>query len=262
MTLLHAFVLGLIQALTEFFPVSSSAHLKIMKLFLGIEDVQGSVLFDLSCHLGTLIAVLYFLKKEILTILRRDHKKMFLLFIALIPLVPAYFLLKPLREFASKTQDLGYCLLGTAIILFLGHYLRLPRKNQRTSNTALKDALCIGAMQSAALIPGISRSASTIACASVLGWQANEAVRFSFLLSIPTIIGGNMLEIAKMAFCKEGAPIAIPMQGCFIAFITSLIVGLIMVGVAMKILEKGNLRPFAFYCAALGAFALFYFGSV
>lgn len=259
MTHLHAFILGLVQALTEFFPVSSSAHLKLIKFFFGIDEGQGTVLFDLSCHLGTLIAVLYFLKNEIIRILRQDHQKMFLLFVAMIPLIPAYFVLKPLREFASQTQYLGYCLMGTGLILFLGQYIRFESKRPSSSKTKLRDALCIGAMQSAALIPGISRSASTISCASVLGWQANDAVRFSFLLSIPTIIGGNALELTKMALSHESATV-IPFQGCLIAFTTSLIVGLAMVKIAMRILEKGKLKPFAFYCMALGLFALFFIG--
>jgi len=259
MTYLHAFILGLVQALTEFFPVSSSAHLKLAKLFLGIEEGHSTVLFDLSCHLGTLIAVLYFLKNEIIRILREDHQKMFLLFIAMVPLVPAYFLLKPLREFASQTEYLGYCLIGTGAILLLGQTLRFKTKSLSPGKTKFRDALCIGAMQSAALIPGISRSASTISCASALGWQPSDAVRFSFLLSIPTIIGGNALELTKMALSHESAPI-IPMKECVIAFMTSLIVGLAMVKIAIKILDKGKLKPFAYYTTALGLFALVFIG--
>lgn len=260
MTLLQAFILGLVQALTEFFPVSSSAHLKLVKLFFGIEEGQSVVLFDLSCHLGTLIAVLYFLKNEIISLLRRDHKKMLLLFVALLPLIPAYFLLKPLREFASQTQYLGYCLMGTGLILFLGQYIRFYSPRPTSSKTQLRDALCIGAMQSAALIPGISRSASTISCASALGWQANDAVRFSFLLSIPTILGGNALELTKMVFSGDVLP-TVSFQGCMVAFMTSLIAGLLMVKLAMKILEKGKLKPFAYYCTALGLVVLLFIGK-
>ena len=256
MTLFHAFLLGLVQGFTEFFPVSSSAHLKLTKLLLGIKESPDCLLLDLSCHLGTLAAIIYFLRDPITKIWKTDHEKLLELFVALTPLIPAYFLLKPLREFASNTNYLGYCLIATGGILFTGHFCRLRQKQNGHSRSLLQDALCIGAMQSAALIPGISRSGSTIACARILGWQPHEAVRFSFLLSIPTVLGGNALEVTKALVSHEHV-----FQGQWLlyslAFFTSLIVGLTVIKFAMKILEKGNLKPFAYYCTALGLLTLF-----
>jgi undecaprenyl-diphosphatase len=256
MTLFQAFILGLIQAFTEFFPVSSSAHLKLTKILLGIEPKEDLILFDLSCHLGTLIAIIYFFRLEIMEICKDRGKKFLQIFVALLPLIPAYFLLKPVREFASNTAYLGYCLIATGLILFAGHFFKIPRKQNQVAHSKLKDAFCIGMLQSIALIPGISRSGSTIACASILGWEPIHAVRFSFLLSIPTVLGGNTLELTKAYFSHtpvwEGG-----MSMLILGFFTSLIVGLIVIKFAMKILEKGNLRPFAYYCIALGLFTFF-----
>ena len=209
MSLIEAFIFGLLQGLTEFLPVSSSAHIKLAKLFFNIESSESSVLFDLICHVGTLIALLFFLREEIGRIFRTDRRKLLLLFLATLPLVPCYFLLKPVRDFASHPQFLGLCLMLTAAILFFGQKWRPARKQTSNLKREVSDVLWIGAMQSAALIPGISRSASTISCAQVLGWEAKDAVRFSFLLSIPTIIGGNCVELLKVFFSHEPATFSI-----------------------------------------------------
>jgi len=193
MTLINAIILGIIQGLTEFFPISSSAHLQLAKTALGISE--NLVFFDLACHLGTLAALSWFLKKDIRALFSTERSKIRLYFLALLPLIPAYFLLGPLRDFASKPHFLGIFLIGTALILFLGQRLRLSR----IKNNILRAVLIIGAMQSTALFPGISRSASTISCAQILGWNPKNAVRFSFLLSIPTILGGGCDRSQKTA---------------------------------------------------------------
>jgi undecaprenyl-diphosphatase len=260
MTYINAFILGLVQALTEFFPISSSAHLKITKFFLNISDAQDTVIFDLSCHLGSLGAVVYYFRKDIALIFSKERKIILKIFVAMCPLVPAYFILKPLREFASQPQYLGYCLLATAIILFLGDSLRAAKKEITYSCSSFKDVIYIGLMQSAALIPGISRSASTISCAKVLGWSPSEAVKFSFLLSIPTIIAGNSLELFKYAVANRQITSVITGE-CFVAFAASLIVGSAVIHTAMRILQKGSLRPFAYYCIFLGLTAFILLGD-
>lgn len=253
MSLIEAFIIGLLQGLTEFLPVSSSAHLKLAKIFFKIESSESQVIFDLACHLGTLVALLLFLKNEILNILRKDHRKLRLLFIATLPLVPAYFLLKPLRDFASHPQYLGFCLILTALILFGGQRLRW----KRSEHGQWSDVLWIGALQSAALIPGISRSASTISCAQVLGWEAKDAVRFSFLLSIPTIIGGNCLELFKIMLSQDELP-PLSFSRCAMGFITAFVIGWLVVRYALTYLEKGNLKPFAWYCLCFGILVTVY----
>jgi undecaprenyl-diphosphatase len=252
--MLNAFLLGILQGLTEFFPVSSSTHIKLAKILFGL-DVEGGVLFDLTCHFGTLCALLIFLRKEIFSLFLCDRKKLFLLFVALLPLIPAYFLLKPLREYALREQHLGLCLMITALILFLAQRWQLKREESPLFKRQIKDVLCIGTMQSAALIPGISRSASTISMAKILGWRAKEAVRFSFLLSIPTILGGNCLELLRLHLTSEHS---VSFSSCLIGFLSSLGVGVLVIPFAMRWLEKGNLTPFAIYCFILGCIAFSY----
>lgn len=250
----EAFILGLVQAVTEFFPVSSSAHLKLVKIAFGMEEGESTVLLDLCCHGATLFAVLFFLRKEIQRIFTIERDKLLLLFLATLPLVPCYFLLKPLREFASKRESLGFCLMLTGVILLAGQLLRL----KWGSRSKIKDALWIGAAQSAALIPGISRSASTISCARALGWKIEEAVRFSFLLSIPTIIGGNTVELARQAIKGDGS-LHFSWQNGLIAFGTALCASLLIIKPAMRILERGSYIPFAIYCMALGGVVFYCF---
>lgn len=232
MTYLQALILGLIQGLTEFFPISSSAHLKLAKFFLGVEG--DHVLFDLFCHLGTLCVLVYYFRREILQVSRKQ------VFFALVPLVPFYFLLKPLRDAASDIHFLGPFLAISALILFLGTKWQLSRVI-----SPLKDSVLIGTMQAVALIPGISRSASTISTARFLGWSAKEAVHFSFLLSIPTILGGTALETIKMA---AAPPASFSFGPCLLGFFASLGMGSLIIPHALKFLEKGNLKPFAWYC--------------
>ncbi|MFS8563546.1 MAG: undecaprenyl-diphosphate phosphatase [Rhabdochlamydiaceae bacterium] len=213
---LEAFLLGLVQGFTEFFPISSSAHLKFVKMLLGLEANNDSASFDLSCHLGTLITLIYFLRKDIMTLFAHDRKKLFTMFLSLTPLIPFYFLLKPVRDMASAPSLLGLFLIVTAGILFVGNKFQLKKIKEPISKT---DFFLIGTMQAIALIPGISRSGSTIATARALGWSARDAVRFSFLLSIPAILGGTFLEIFKIF--REPITSSLPFSVYFIGFSTS-----------------------------------------
>jgi undecaprenyl-diphosphatase len=253
MSYIEAVILGLIQGLTEFFPISSSAHLKIAKLLLGIESAESHLIFDLFCHMGTLIALFYFLSKDIKHILFHDRKKAWLFFIAIVPLVPFYFLLKPVRDAASESEFLGFFMIGTAAIIFATSWLKFHREK---TPSPTKDAFWIGTMQAVALIPGISRSAATIGMARSLGWTAHEAVRFSFLLSIPTILGGSFLELFKIATSPNPLPVSLP--HCIAGFAASLGAGLLIVSPAITFLEKGNLKPFAWYCLIAGILVTLY----
>lgn len=257
MSLFESLLLGILQALTEFFPVSSSAHLKVLKHFLGLHNVEHCVLFDLCCHMGTLLALFFFLHKDLLHLVQKERKKLALFFLALLPLIPCYFLLKPLRDLASEKCFLGFCWIGTGLILLAGQSLRMSRSKKEGDTIKMRDALTIGAMQSIALIPGISRSATTISCARILGWKAEEAVRFSFLLSIPTILGGSFLESLKSFSSLEIQ--AIPIPSLLVAFASSFFLGLFIVGKAIRFLETGKLKPFAWYCLFLGVITSLYF---
>lgn len=250
MSLLEAFLLGLIQGLTEFFPISSSAHLALFHLLLGTQDTETQVILSLFCHLGTLLAVIVFLKQDILTILRTDRKKAFLIFLAIIPLIPCYLLIKPFKDWIVNPNFLGFGLMFTGFVLLVGHFWRLKVPINSSFKKRAHDALYIGSMQSIAFIPGISRSASTICCARILGWKTSDAVRFSFLLSIPTIIGGNCLEFLQIV--AYNSPKDFSLTACIVGFTTSCFIGLLVIRFAFSILEKGNFKPFAWYCLILG----------
>lgn len=243
MSYLHAILLGLIQGITEFLPVSSSAHLQLAKLALGLSEVP--LVFDLACHLGTLCALVIFLRKEIYDLLTSNRIKIVYLFLALIPLVPSLLVLGPLRKWVQSPSFLGLFLMGTSLILFLGQTLKIKKKRG-----LFHDALWIGTAQTAALFPGISRSASTISCAHILGWTLPEAIRFSFLLSIPTVLGGNVLEVHHLL--KTGQLSLLLNPFCLIGFCVSFGMGLLVVRHAIAFLERGKWSVLAWYCLLLG----------
>ncbi len=249
MTFLQALLLGIVQGLTEFLPVSSSTHLAIAKKLLGLEGSEALLHFDLICHLGTLSALFLVFWKDILRVLK-EARWIGLFFLALLPLIPAYLLLKPLR--AHLATDAGFFLLATAALLFLASSKRLVvEKVPSETGVKWRDVLCIGIAQSLALFPGMSRSGSTIAAARLLGWQWQDAVRFSFLLAIPTILGGTALETLRGS---GGGSLAFSVSA--IGFAASFATGLGSIRLLLWILEKGSLRPFAWYCLAAGLVAL------
>lgn len=248
MTLIQAFILGVVQGLTEFFPISSSAHLTLARRFMGIFQSETFLYFDLLCHAGTLLALCIYLRSEIWQAFK-SPQTIGLLSLGLAPLIPAYFLLKPLRIAASDPSYLGYFLLITALLLFVASKKQVNRIRHKWTSV-----LCIGCMQAMALLPGISRSGSTIATARLLGWDWTSAARFSFLLAIPAILGGQFLETIKL--WKEGsmAVQALPLSCYLIGFVTSFGTGMISVRFIFWIYELEKVRPFAWYC--LGAAVL------
>lgn len=245
MNWLHALFLGLIQGVTEFFPISSSAHLKVFKTVFGITTGEGTVLFDLFCHLGTLLALVVYFKKDILEFFY-SPRRLIPFMVALAPLAPFYYLLKPLREALSKPEYLGFCMIGTAAILYGASLLKGKVKAKFTK----RDALWIGTFQGIALIPGISRSAATIGAGLWRGATPSEAVRFSFLLSLPAVAGGTFLELMKAK--SHLSAIGAELPHCLIGFAAAAIVGLTVVRFAIPLLQKRVLKPFAGYCLIAG----------
>ena len=253
MTYFQALILGIIQGITEFLPVSSSTHLTIAKRLMGIEGSDWMVYFDLLCHVGTLFAILIVLWKDVWRILT-SIRAISLFTFALLPLIPAYLLLKPLRLMLAPSA--GLFLMCTGVLMFLASHpvwqpVRESDSTPRATNQGLKwlDVLWIGAAQSMALLPGISRSGSTISAARLLGWEWKDAARFSFLLSIPTILGGSLLETIRetesLAMVSWGA--------CAVGFAASFGVGLLTIRLLFWMLNRGTLRPFAWYCLVIGA---------
>lgn len=266
MTFLQALILGIIQGATEFFPVSSSAHLRIFKYLLNIPDGEHLLYFDLLCHAGTLLALAIYLRKEIWNVLTHVHQ-IALFTLALLPLIPGYFLLKPVRIALSSPSFLGYFLILTSLLLFVAakkapspEFDPLGRQSSSSSCFGItqkwKNVLWIGVMQTMALIPGISRSGATIAAARFCGWDWTAAARFSFLLAVPTILGGEFLETLKLVSNSSEATRAIPWTSYAVGFAAAFGVGLFAVRAVFWIYEKGKVRPFAWYCLGVGLLAL------
>lgn len=239
---LQAFLLGLIQGLTEFFPVSSSSHLYFAKKAMGLEQGAEMIYFDLFCHLGTLLAACSFLRAEILKIFA-SFRSFALLSLALLPLIPCYFLFKPLRTAPSDFSSLF--LIITAALLFSASFSKKPNRSPNRE-AKWRDVLCIGVAQSLALLPGISRSGSTISTARLFGWSWEEAARFSFLLAVPAILGGTALELLQVH------EVEIPWRACSVGFVTSFIVGIGAIRFLFRWLSPRMARLFAWYCLIIG----------
>ena len=263
MTIFQALLLGIVQGATEFFPISSSAHLRVGKWLLGIPDGEQLLYFDLICHAGTLLALILYLRKEIGTVLR-SGRQIALFTLGLLPLVPGYFLLKPLRVALSDPSYLGYFLLLTGALLFAAtrkqEVLQVASGGETGGHSFTQKwshVLWIGAMQAMALIPGISRSGSTIAAARFCGWDWVQAARFSFLLAVPAILGGECLETWKLIRGTSEAAGAVVSWGSYAAgFAASFCVGLVAVRAMFWVYEKAKVRPFAWYCFGFGLLTL------
>ena len=235
-------LLGIVQGITEFFPISSSAHLKLLRSLLGIEG--NWLYFDLACHLGSWCALVWWMRQEI-SYVWTQWKQFFL---ALFPLVPAYLLFKYFG--LSQVQNTGYFLILTALLLFFG---KNPWTFRLSPN---RSSFFIGSLQALALLPGLSRSGLTMVGGRICGKSWKEAAHFSFLLAIPTIFGGEVLESWKAVSHSE----KIPWNLCAVGAVASLFTGLLAIRLAFRVYEKGTLAPFAWYCLALGAWMIGTYG--
>lgn len=257
MSIIEAILLGLLQGLTEFLPISSSGHLKLGQLLLGMDHLEGYVTFDLVCHLGTLLAILFSFRKELKELFTSNQRGIWLLFLATLPLVPLYFLFKPIKAIYGLPQYLGFFFLLSALFLFLGERFTLKKPVHSSLKRSSCEAAFIGCMQAIAILPGVSRSGSTIAAANFLGWERTAAAKFSFLLAIPTILGGLFLESLQML---NGLSVSheLPFAVYFAGFSVSFLVGSLALRWLMNLLKKRTFKPFAWYCLCVGIFALVY----
>lgn len=259
MTTLDAIILGIVQGLTEFLPVSSSGHLKLMQTLLGLSNLDQYIIFDLVCHLGTLCAIfLVFFQQIKNTLLLRSQTRFWQIAIATLPLFPLVFLMKPIKATYADPSYLGFFFILTAIILFVGIRFGKTTPSQEPSRRPWRDALCIGMWQAVAIFPGVSRSGSTISGARLLGWSAQDAVTFSFLLAIPTILGGVTLELFKWWEQPE-AVVSIPLLQYFAGFVISFLTGRIALASLMRLAVENRFYYFAWYCLILGLATTYYF---
>ncbi len=263
MSLSAAVLLGVIQGLTEFFPVSSSGHLAVAQHFLPGFDQPG-VLFDINLHLGTLMAVLIYFRSEIKQLVigilpgasgTPGRRLAMMLVIGTIPAVLVGLLFGSVVE-KSFTQlgvvGLGLLVTGTLLLLST----RWARTDRGLESVTVTDALTVGILQSTALVPGISRSGTTIVGGLSRGLSRAAAARFSFLLSIPAILGGAVYEIPKARLLPEEA-----VANYAAGFIAALIVGYIAIDVVLRSLANRRFHLFGYYCLVVGGGVLVYYAS-
>lgn len=252
MTYIDAIILGIVQGLTEFLPISSSGHLTLVQSLLGLDNLHDFVAFDLVCHLGTLLAILCVFFRPILSLINTQRTLLGQIILGTLPLFPLVFLIKPIKSLFNQPEFLGFFFLITAFLLWCG--IRFGKTQE--SNNRWRDPLVIGLFQACAILPGISRSGSTVTAARLLGWSYEEALRFSFLLAIPAILGGVMIEMMQLIKSSAWPPVS-PIA--YIAgFVTSFTVGFGALRWLMRT-ASNKFIYFVWYCFFLGIATIFYF---
>lgn len=261
---IQAFILGLVQGLTEYLPVSSSGHLTIGQEILGITS-EENLTFDVAVHVATVLSTLVILWKEVVWLLNGvlkfkwndEMRYAACILVSMIPVgVVGVFFKDYIEEiFGSGLLIVGICLLVTASLLAFSYYY----KPQQKENISMRDAFIIGLAQAVAVLPGLSRSGSTIATGLLLGNNKAKLAQFSFLMVIPPILGEALLDVMKAI--KHGADAVagdISMSALAVGFIAAFISGCAACQWMVNIVKKGKLIYFAYYCVAIGLLAIVY----
>lgn len=278
MDIIQAIIIGIAQGLTEFLPVSSSAHLVFVPQLLGTES---SLAFDTVLHIGTLVAVVTFYWKDIIYMLKaffsslmdltrgqfRDklledqYKKLaWLVIIGTIPAGIAGILFKNFFEgLFTNIPVVGFFLLITGVLLYTSEIVSRKVSNKKNiKEFSIKNSLIIGVAQACAIAPGISRSGATISTGLFLGMDRKLAARYSFLLSIPAILGAALVQIKDITSVVDLSTTA-----TIAGFIAAAITGYLAIKIVIKLISERDLLIFAYYCWIVGALALilsFYYG--
>lgn len=262
MNTIEALLMGILQGLTEYLPVSSSGHLAIASDIFGI-DGEANLFFTIAVHVATVLSTIVILWKEISWIFKglfkksaggmnKEQKYALNIIVSMIPIgVVGVFFKETVEEiFGSGLLIVGICLMATAALLTFSYYAR-PRQKESIS---LKDAFIIGLSQAVAVLPGLSRSGTTIATGLLLGNDKAKLAQFSFLMVIPPILGEALLDTIKIV--KDGAETVtagidpLPLSAGFIAAFAA---GCAACKWMIDIVKKGKLVYFAVYCAVIGA---------
>lgn len=269
----EALILGLLQGLTEYLPVSSSGHLAIGSHILGIE-AEENLMFTVAVHVATVLSTLVVLGGEIIRLVRgtfgpfnagasglarlnADQRYMLNILVSMIPIFVVGIFFKETVEsiFGQGLLVVGCCLLVTAGLLAYSYYGK-PRQKE---NISLLDAFIIGIAQAVAVLPGLSRSGSTIATGLILGNNKAHMAQFSFLMVIPPILGEALLDTIKAA--KEGFSAAfgdLSVMALVVGFVAAFVSGIAACKWMIGIVRRGKLIYFAYYCVAVGAVTLAY----
>jgi undecaprenyl-diphosphatase len=257
MSKLQALLLGLIQGITEFLPVSSSGHLEIGHAILGIKN-ENDLLFVLVVHVATVLSTIIVFRKDIAELCsgllkfqwNDETKFISKLLVSSIPIVIVGLLFSEKVEsfFVGNLHFVGSMLLITALLLSFTHFVKT-----REGKITFPKALVIGIAQMFAILPGISRSGATIATGILLGSDKTKVARFSFLMVLIPIIGAVFVDVMKGDISTQNANI-LPLS---IGFVSAFISGLLACSWMIKIVKRGKLIYFAIYCALIGLIAIF-----
>lgn len=259
MSIIEAIILGIVQGLTEFLPVSSSGHLQIAKALLGVE-LEENLMFDVTLHAATVLSTIVVLWPEIKRIVCGVFSRTFnaeqayivKLIISMIPIAVVGFALKDylnaMLESPYILTIVGIMLLLTALLLAFAYYAR-PRQKEDIS---YRDAFIIGVAQAIAAMPGLSRSGSTIATGILLGNNKGAVAQFSFLMVLAPILGEMLLNVVK----GEVVLSSIGFVPLLCGFVAAFIVGCLACKFMIGIVKRGRLIWFAIYCAVVGAIAI------
>jgi len=254
MSWIDALILGIVQGLTEFLPVSSSGHLELAKLLLGDDSIpKDSLLMTVVLHAATAIATIIVFRKDILEIIQgvlkwewnEEMKFAFKIAVSMIPAGLVGIILEEKIEtfFSGSIMFVGFMLLVTSALLFFADLAKTTNKNVKFS-----DAFIIGISQAIAILPGISRSGATISTSVLLKIDREKAARFSFLMVVPLIIGKMILEIASGDIANSN----ISALNLSIGFIAALITGILACVWMIRLVKNAKLKYFALYCLIVG----------
>ena len=274
-TYLQAIIMGLVQGLAEFLPVSSSGHLVLFKFILGAE-LGTSALFEILLHVGTLLAVFVFYWKDVLNLIKEglllikdsflfvfkrkkfdlylERKMVVFIIVASIPTAILGLLMEAFLEdlFLSSVVAVGFALLVTGTMLML--IRKMPKSDKTLEEMKGRDAFTIGLVQGIATIPGISRSGSTVTTGLFCGLDKEFAFRFSFLMSIPAILGAavlKMMDVNIADLTANAGPYAVGM-------IVAAVVGYASIRWLKNLIQKDQFHYFGYYCLAVGLISIVY----
>lgn len=256
MDTLQAILLGIVQGITEFLPVSSSGHLQIAKELLGVE-LENNITFDVTLHAATVLSTIVVLWQELWRLVkgcfsRRFTEEQAYVLKVILSMIPAgvvgVLFADQIEALFSSLWFVGLMLLLTAALLSFAYYAK-PRQK---SEISYRDAFIIGIAQAAATMPGLSRSGSTIATGLLLGNEKSSAAHFSFIMVIPVILGKMLLDILS----GEMAAMAVPTEALVSGFLAAFISGALACKFMIEIVKRGKLIWFALYCAIVGLICL------
>jgi len=267
-TIWDAVILGVVQGIAEFLPISSSGHLSILQNLFGMTTMEnGHMFFDVLLHFGTLISICVVYWQDIVEMVR-DLGTMFaggaargkastsnlsaarLLFMIVIGTIPL-FLVLPVNGYVEqlyyRTVFIGAALILTGCMLFVADKMVPGKRNEKTMR--IRDALIIGVCQAVATIPGLSRSGTTISAGLATGLDRQFAVKYSFLLSLPAVLGANILSLVKAI--KEGIDVSL-IPAYLIGMVVAMVFGIFAIGLVKRIAGSGKFGYFAYYCWVVG----------